>query len=238
MDDTAVLARVSTKEQAKGGHSLKAQLDYVREFCRKRNWGIMGEYVQEGGHSDDLDYPALLSLLTDVCEGKVRRVVVQYTDRLARGDNFPFLIQWLWDQNVDIYASDFPEGREDAAEYVASMQGTQGKMFLKKLRQRTVEGVAEAKLAGKHVGRPVAGFEWQDGHLVPDETKRLTWAARRNRRAWAAGGEESLMEVLKESARKSIERVEIARTRKMQKQKDFKIWLEQNRPLKSGRAGL
>lgn len=237
--DTAILARVSTVEQVRVGHSIAEQLEYCHSYCERKGWtAIEPDYKQEGGHSDDINYPALEQLLTDVVAGKVKRVVVQYTDRLARGDNFPFLVKWLWDWDVDLYSSDFPEGRGEAADYVAGLQGPAGRMFLRKLRQRTREGLAQAKKEGEHPGRPVAGFRWEGSHLVPDESKPKTWAAKRNAHAYRAGGEEGLLDFIHGKTKKTAVRIERSRTRKLEAQRTFRIWLEEHRPLRSERASL
>ncbi len=44
----AIYARVSTEEQAEQGYSIDAQLDTLRDYCRRNGKEIYDEYVDAG----------------------------------------------------------------------------------------------------------------------------------------------------------------------------------------------
>jgi DNA invertase Pin-like site-specific DNA recombinase len=232
------LARVSVEDQSKG-YSIEEQLDWCHNACNAHGWeAIVPEYVQEGGHSDDIDYPALRRLLTDVYEGKVKRLVARYHDRIARGDNLKLVLEWLQAWGVKLHVGDLPEVGEDAMDILLPMLSAQGKLFLRKLRERTREGVARAQAAGKHVGRPIAGFKYVDGKLTPDTSKPLSRLAKRNLALYNEKGEAALLKAVKARGKKSRERFDRVKARRLEEQREFRIWLERHRPLASERVRL
>lgn len=58
-------ARVSTEEQADEGHSIDAQLRVLREFCARKGWQVVGEYVDAGYSGKTLKRPKMQALLHD-----------------------------------------------------------------------------------------------------------------------------------------------------------------------------
>jgi len=78
MNRAAIYARVSTHN----GQNPEMQLDEVREYCRRRGWMIVGEYVDEGISGSKEHRPALDRLLAD-CRKRLVDAVRQQLPELT-----------------------------------------------------------------------------------------------------------------------------------------------------------
>ncbi len=76
----AIYARVSTTN----GQSPAMQLDELRDYCRRRGWEILEEYVDNGHSGARESRPALDRLMADARKRLVDAVVVYRYDRFAR----------------------------------------------------------------------------------------------------------------------------------------------------------
>lgn len=77
-------ARVSTEEQAEEGHSIDAQLRVLREFCARKGWQVVGEYVDAGYSGRTLKRPKMQALLRDANARAFDVIVVHKIDRFSR----------------------------------------------------------------------------------------------------------------------------------------------------------
>lgn len=78
-------ARVSTERQAKNELSIPAQLQQMIEYCRKKGWGIIDQFKEEGKSARTANRPELKKLLSYCKKNrKVDVVVVHKIDRFAR----------------------------------------------------------------------------------------------------------------------------------------------------------
>src|ERR1039458_3296677 len=80
MTRAAIYARVSTHN----GQNPEMQQEEVREFCRRRGWQVVAEFVDEGISGSKEHRPALDGLLSDCRKRMVDAVVVYRYDRFAR----------------------------------------------------------------------------------------------------------------------------------------------------------
>ena len=76
----AIYARVSTTN----GQSPAMQLDELRDYCRRRGWEVLEEYVDNGHSGARESRPALDRLMADARKRLVDAVVVYRYDRFAR----------------------------------------------------------------------------------------------------------------------------------------------------------
>jgi DNA invertase Pin-like site-specific DNA recombinase len=146
----AIYVRVSTAEQDTG-----LQETELREYVERRGWSyvVYRDKAQSGAKSDRL---ALTALLNDLRRRKADVVVVWALDRLARS-----LKQLLTiaeecrllgvdlvslRQNID---STLPAGR-----LTFQVLGAVPEFEREMLRERVKAGMAQARRAGKRVGRP------------------------------------------------------------------------------------
>ena len=93
--------RVSTEEQAIRGFSIEAQVDALKEYCKKNNMKIVDIYLDEGisGAKPPLKRPALKRLLDDVEAGKIDMILFTKLDRWFRSVKEYFKVQDVLDNN-------------------------------------------------------------------------------------------------------------------------------------------
>ena len=76
--------RVSTDEQALKGYSLDAQMSSLREYAKKHDYKVIGEYVDDGYSGGTLDRPQLKKLLTDLPNKMPNVILFVKLDRWSR----------------------------------------------------------------------------------------------------------------------------------------------------------
>lgn len=93
--------RVSTDEQALRGFSIEAQVDAMKEYCKKNDMKIVDVYLDEGisGAKPPLKRPALKRLLEDVEAGKIDMIIFTKLDRWFRSVKEYFKVQDVLDNH-------------------------------------------------------------------------------------------------------------------------------------------
>lgn len=157
MKQAAIYARVSTHN----GQNPEMQLDEVREYCRRRGWKIVGEYVDEGICGSKEHRPALDRLLSDCRKRLVDAVVVYRYDRFARSlrqlvnalEEFRALgIDFVsLHEGVD---TSTPNGR-----LVFGIFASIAEFERELIRDRVRSGLAHAKSRGRKLGRPAVAVD-------------------------------------------------------------------------------
>jgi DNA invertase Pin-like site-specific DNA recombinase len=176
MGQTAIYARVSTPEQSLTGQKEEAW-DYVTETL-----GVAPSDVQvledksTGTNTDRSGYRDMMSLAES---DDIDRVVVREVSRIARNmrDLNRTVGQLVDDHDVSVHiiGAGVKIG-EDASddliddEMILQLLGMAAELEAKLNKERTMAGLAAAKAAGKHTGRPPFGFDTdEDGFLVPND---------------------------------------------------------------------
>ena len=151
MKGVALYARVSTAM----GQNPEMQLSELREYCRRREWDIRGEYVDVGISGAKEKRPQLDRLLTAVHRREVDAVIVWKLDRLGRSLKHLVNLIAEWESLGITFVSlrdnlDFstPGGRL-MFNIIASMAEFERDL----IRERVKAGIARAKADGKHIGR-------------------------------------------------------------------------------------
>jgi len=149
----AVYARVSTTNN---GQSPEMQLRELREYCQRRGWEIVDEYVDTGVSGSRERRPALDRLLADCSRRLVDAVVVYRYDRFARSlrqlvnalEEFRALgIDFVsLHEGVD---TSTPNGR-----LVFGIFASIAEFERELIRDRVRSGLASARARGKRLGRP------------------------------------------------------------------------------------
>ena len=80
---TAIYVRQSRSTKSSFS-SCENQSGICFDFAQSRNWPIADFYADEGVSSATFDRPELTSMLSDIEDGKIGRVVVYAVDRLTR----------------------------------------------------------------------------------------------------------------------------------------------------------
>ena len=112
---------------------------------------------EDKASAKDLDRPALTALLDFVREGDI--VVVHSIDRLARNlADLERLIEQLTGKGVTVEfrkeSLTFSGGSDAMQTLMLQMMGAFAQFERSMIRERQREGIAAAKAAGKHMGRP------------------------------------------------------------------------------------
>jgi DNA invertase Pin-like site-specific DNA recombinase len=150
MKRAAIYVRVSTNEQ-----ETDMQETELKEYCENRSWGCT-VYRDKGQSGAKNDRPALNTLLADMRKRKFDVVVVWALDRLARSlKQLLSIAEECRDLGVDLVSlkqnvdTTLPAGR-----LTFQVLGAVAEFEREMLRERVRAGMAQAKRAGKRVGRP------------------------------------------------------------------------------------
>ena len=173
MKRAAIYARVSTHN----GQNPEMQLAEVREYCRRRGWRVVGEYVDEGISRSKEHRPALDRLIAGCRKRSADAVVVYRYDRFARSlrqlvnalEEFRALgIDFVsLHEGVD---TSTPNGR-----LVFGIFASIAEFERELIRDRVRSGLALARCRGRQLGRPRIVVDASKGALL--RTQGHSWAA-------------------------------------------------------------
>jgi DNA invertase Pin-like site-specific DNA recombinase len=146
----AIYVRVSTTEQ-----ETALQEAELREYCQRRGWESI-LYRDHGQSGAKQDRPALSSLLSDLRKRKVDVILVWSLDRLARSlKQLLTISEECQSLGVDLVSlrqnidTTLPAGR-----LTFQILGAVAEFERELLRERVKAGMAQARRAGKRIGRP------------------------------------------------------------------------------------
>jgi DNA invertase Pin-like site-specific DNA recombinase len=146
----ALYIRVSTAEQ-----NTDSQESELKEYCERRGWSCV-VYRDHGQSGAKNDRPALNELMADLRRRKIDVVVVWALDRLARSlKQLLAISEECKSLGVDLVSlkqsldTTLPAGR-----LTFQILGAVAEFERELLRERVKAGMAQARRAGKNVGRP------------------------------------------------------------------------------------
>jgi DNA invertase Pin-like site-specific DNA recombinase len=149
---TALCARVSTSDK---GQDVGMQVREFQEFCARRGWEVVGEYVDHGISGSKDSRPELNRLMADAKRRKFDAVVVYRFDRFARSTRhlvnalaeFSALgIQFIsMHEGID---TSTPNGR-----LVFGIFASIAEFERDLIRERVRSGIANRKAKGLRIGR-------------------------------------------------------------------------------------
>jgi DNA invertase Pin-like site-specific DNA recombinase len=158
-----IYVRVSTTEQETG-----LQERELREYCERHGWESI-LYRDRGQSGAKQDRPALNSLLSDLRKRKVDVILVWSLDRLARSlKQLLTISEECRSLGVDLVSlrqnidTTLPAGR-----LTFQILGAVAEFERELLRERVKSGMAQARRAGKRIGRPALR------HFGPGELERI-----------------------------------------------------------------
>jgi DNA invertase Pin-like site-specific DNA recombinase len=150
---TAIYARVSTTNN---GQDPSVQTRELQEYCQRRGWTVVGEYVDVGISGTKEKRPELDRLLADAHRRRFDAVVVWRFDRFARSvshllralENFQALgIEFVsLSEQLD---TSTPTGR-----MVFTVLGAVAELERSLIVERVKAGLRNARAKGKQLGRP------------------------------------------------------------------------------------
>jgi DNA invertase Pin-like site-specific DNA recombinase len=158
-----IYVRVSTVDQ-----ETDLQETELLEYCQRRGWESI-LYRDRGQSGAKQDRPALNALLADLRKRKVDVILVWSLDRLARSlKQLLNIAEECKSLGVDLVSlrqnidTTLPAGR-----LTFQILGAVAEFERELLRARVVAGMAQARRAGKRIGRPALR------HFGPGELERI-----------------------------------------------------------------
>ena len=148
----AIYARVSTTN----GQSPAMQLDELRDYCRRRGWEVLEEYVDNGHSGARESRPALDRLMVDARKRLIDCVIVWRFDRFSR--SLRQLVNAL--EEFRALGIDFVSLREGVdtstpnGRLVFGIFASIAEFERELIRDRVRSGLAAAKARGTKLGRP------------------------------------------------------------------------------------
>lgn len=149
----AIYARVSTSN---GGQSPEMQVREFQEFCGRRGWKIVGEYIDTGVSGAKERRPELDKLMADARRRRFDVVIVYRYDRLAR--SLRHLVNALEEfraLGIDFISlhegvdTSTPNGR-----LIFGIFASIAEFERELIRDRVRSGLKNAVAKGKRLGRP------------------------------------------------------------------------------------
>lgn len=162
--------RVSTMEQAEGGHSLAAQDRRLQALAIANERTIVKTYVDGGVSAASLRRPQLQALLDDVRAGKIAAVYVAKLDRLTRSlRDLLDLVKTFEKHNVVLVsASETVDTGTAAGRMMLSLLGTFAEFERERIGERTRETLGDRRRQGKaYCRRDPFGYRREGTDLIP-----------------------------------------------------------------------
>src|SRR5215472_2454402 len=148
----AIYARVSRGQ----GQDPEMQLRELREFCQRRGWQIVGEYIDSGVSGAKERRPQLDRLMADCRRRRLDAVIVYRYDRFAR--SLRQLVNALEEfRSLGIEFISLHEGVDTSTpngRLVFGIFASIAEFERELIRDRVKSGIAAAKSRGKRLGRP------------------------------------------------------------------------------------
>lgn len=172
----ALYARVSTNTQ-----DIEPQLLTLRRYAELREWGVVGEYIDNGVSGAAQAYREEQErLLIDVEQGKVDVVVVTRFDRWARSTvHLLQSLEMFRKKGVSFVAihQDF-DTTTSVGKLVISILGSVAEFERELMTERTIAGVRAAQEKGVHCGRPYIAVDTKAAEVLLRKGMSLKAAAK------------------------------------------------------------
>ncbi len=164
----ALYARVSTVDR---GQDPEVQLVQLRAEAARRGWRVASEHVDVGASGATRRRPGLDALTVAAAAGAYDAVMVWRLDRYAR--SLSHLVQ-AFDRfkalGIDfVCLSGGFDTTTPAGKAMFGMTAVFAEYEREILRERVLAGVAKAKAAGKHCGRPRKQVDISEARRLLDE---------------------------------------------------------------------
>ena len=191
-------ARVSSKDQERGGFSIPAQRQLLRAYARERGFEIVEAFteVETAGKAGRTGFGAMLRYLRR--HPKCRAILVEKTDRLYRN-----IKDWVALDELDPQIHLVKEGvvlsdeSRSSEQFVHGMKVLVAKHFVDNLREETKKGLLEKARQGLWPSRAPIGYvnavRWDGKHVIEPDAERAPLIAKLFN--WYAIGDSSLSAV-------------------------------------------
>ncbi len=152
---TALYARVST---ANNSQSPEMQLRELKEYCERRRWKVVGEYVDAGISGAREKRPELDKLMADAHHRRFDAVVVWRFDRFARSvSHLLRALETFKALGIEFVSlSEQMDTSTPTGKMVFTVLGAVAELERSLIAERVRAGLRNARAKGKRLGRPRA----------------------------------------------------------------------------------
>lgn len=149
----ALYARVST---ANNGQDPTMQTRELREYCERRNWEVVGEYVDVGYSGAREKRPDLDRLMADAHRRRFDAVVVWKFDRFARSvSHLLRALETFRALGIEFVSlSEQVDTSTPTGKMVFTVLGAVAELERSLIAERVRAGLRNARAKGKRLGRP------------------------------------------------------------------------------------
>jgi DNA invertase Pin-like site-specific DNA recombinase len=150
--NVVVYARVSTLN----GQNPEMQLREVREYCQRREWTIVTEYIDVGISGAKEKRPELDRLLADAHHRRFDVVVVWRFDRFARSvSHLLRALENFRSQGIEFVSlSEQVDTSTPTGKMIFTVLGAVAELERSLIAERVRAGIRNARAKGKRLGRP------------------------------------------------------------------------------------
>lgn len=150
--NVVVYARVSTLN----GQSPEMQLREVREYCQRREWTVVTEYIDVGISGAKEKRPELDRLLADAHHRRFDVVVVWRFDRFARSvSHLLRALENFRSQGIEFVSlSEQVDTSTPTGKMIFTVLGAVAELERSLIAERVRAGIRNARAKGKRLGRP------------------------------------------------------------------------------------
>ena len=149
----ALYARVSTSNH---GQDVGMQTRELREYCERRGWQMVGEYLDEGISGAKDSRPELNRLMADAHKRRFDAVIVWRFDRFAR--SVSHLLRALETFNAlgiaFVSLSEQIDTTTPTGRMIFTVLGAVAELERSLIAERVRAGLRNARAKGKRLGRP------------------------------------------------------------------------------------
>jgi DNA invertase Pin-like site-specific DNA recombinase len=171
---TALYARVSTSGH---GQTVEPQLLELREYCARRGWQIVGEYLDEGISGAKDSRPQLDRMMKDAIRRKLDAVIVWKFDRFAR--SVSHLLRALETFNAlgiaFVSLSEQIDTTTPMGKMIFTVLGAVAELERSLIAERVRAGLRNARAKGKRLGRPRVAVD--TARIAALRSQGLSWPA-------------------------------------------------------------
>lgn len=172
MKRVATYNRVSTKEQALEGFSLKAQTVEMNKRIAEEGWLFQAAYTDDGYSGSTIQgRPNMRMLLADAKQRKFDVLIIHRIDRLSRNLQEALqIVEMLMEHGIQLVSiSENLDLTSSMGKLLFQLMGTFAEFERETISDRVKHGLKERAKAGKYSGAAVLGYNFQDGFLQVNE---------------------------------------------------------------------
>lgn len=168
--------RVSTDEQASGGHSLPAQRAKLEQYAALYEVELVAIVEDAGASAKTINRPGLTAVLAALDAGEAEGVLVAKLDRLTRSvkDLGTLLEGYFANKFALLSVTDQIDTSTAAGRLVLNVLTSVAQWEREAIGERTSAALQHKIANGEHVGAPALGHRVEGGRLVRNDSETVT----------------------------------------------------------------